>query len=132
MVGFAEVNMADIHVIVLVIGMETCVNTQKLITSSSLFVGSSPVFDGVHIGHLFSFQCCIFALLNTQKLTELGFVSTHSKLLGVYMIYLSHICLHLWHQSNDHIDFCKAHHSNTVTTDNDLSLKTGNKYMKYN
>jgi hypothetical protein len=63
MVGFAEVNMADIHVIVLVIGMETCVNTQKL--------------------------------------TELGFVSTHSKLLGVYMIYLSHICLHLWHQSND-------------------------------
>jgi hypothetical protein len=30
MVGFAEVNMADIHVIVLVIGMETCVNTQKL------------------------------------------------------------------------------------------------------
>ena len=25
-------------------------------------MGSSPVFDGVHVGHLFSFQCCIFAL----------------------------------------------------------------------
>jgi hypothetical protein len=54
MVGFAEVNMADMHVIVLVIGMETCVNTQKLteLDRPVPCVSYVPSFSG-----LFSCDC---------------------------------------------------------------------------
>ena len=43
MIGFVEINMVDIHVIVLIIGMATCVNTQTL---------TEQRFLGVYITYL--------------------------------------------------------------------------------